>query len=87
MNNRQIIASVILTIISLIIGYYLNVLANRISNRQFLDTLRDELDIIDSHYERMLTQSNELDEPTKKYLIARQQYLKTKLSSIEKMYE
>lgn len=87
MNNRQIIISVIMTIASLIIGYYLNVLANRESNKAFVQTLREELDIIDGHYERLLTQSKDLDPATQKYLLARREYLNTKISSIQKMYQ
>lgn len=87
MNNRQIIISVILTIVSLVIGYYLNVLANRASNKEFLNTLREEMDIIDSHYERLLSQAGSVDAATQKYLQARREYLKTKLNSIEKMYQ
>lgn len=87
MNNRQIIISVILTVASLIIGYYLNVLANRESNKAFIQTLREELDIIDSHYERLLTQSKDLDPATIKYLQARREYLNTKIGSIQKMYQ
>lgn len=87
MNNRQIIISVVLTIASLIIGYYLNVLANRESNKAFVQTLREELDIIDGHYERLLSQSKDLDPATIKYLQARREYLNTKIGSIQKMYQ
>lgn len=86
-SNKQILASIVLTIVSLIIGYYLNVLANRRSNEMFLQTLREELDIIDGHYERLLTQSGNIDDATVKYLKARQEYLKTKLKGIEAMYQ
>jgi len=86
-SNKQILISVILTIVSLIIGYYLNVLANQRSNKMFLDTLREELDIIDGHYERLLTQSGNIDEATVKYLKARQEYLRNKVKSIESMYQ
>lgn len=87
MSNRQIIISVILTIASLIIGYYLNVLANRESNKAFIQTLREELDIIDGHYERLLTQSKNIDPATQKYLEARREYLNTKIGTMQKMYQ
>lgn len=87
MSNRAILISVFLTIISLAVGYYLNLYASRKNNRQFLETLREELDIIDDHYERVLTQNEgNLDEVTRKYLEARRQYMRDKLNSVEKVY-
>lgn len=86
MNSKQIIVSVFLTIFSLVVGYYLNVLANRRANKVFIDILHAELDIIDSHYERLLVQSGNIDEPTKEYLKARREYLNTKIKSIERMH-
>lgn len=86
-TNKQILASVILTIVSLIIGYYLNVLANRRSNEMFLNTLREELDIIDGHYERLLTQSNNIDDATVKYLKARRDYLQNKFKAVQQLYQ
>lgn len=87
MNHRQIIISVILTILSLVAGYYLNVLANRESNKVFLKNLREELDIIDNHYERLLAQGKDLDPATKKYLELKRDLLNARIISIQKMYQ
>lgn len=87
MSHRQIIISVVLTILSLVAGYYLNVLANRESNKMFLKNLREELDIIDNHYERLIAQGKDLDPSTKKYLELKRDLLNARITSIEKMYQ
>lgn len=87
MNNRQIIISVVLTILSLVAGYYLKVLSNRESNRVFLKNLREELDIIDDHHDRVSAETKNLDPETKKYLELKRDLLNAKIASIQKMYQ
>lgn len=79
MNRTQIIFSILLTAVSLAVGYYLSQWAQRNANRIFLQTLREELDLVDEHYK---TDPN-LDEATRIYLRARHDYLEARLKTLE----
>lgn len=83
MSRSQIIFSVSLMIVSLAVGYYLSQQAQRNANRVFLKTLREELDVVEDHYERRLEQEGRIDENMRGYLTARRDYLTARLKTLE----
>lgn len=64
-------------------GYYLSQQAQRNANRIFLQTLREELDVVEDHYERRLEQEGRLDDKMRGYLTARRDYLTAHLKTLE----
>lgn len=83
MSRSQIIFSISLMIVSLAVGYYLSQQAQRNANRVFLQTLREELDVVEDHYERRLEQEGRIDDAMRGYLTARRDYLTARLKTLE----
>lgn len=79
MHRGTITLTVLLTIASVVAGYFLSIEANKRCNILFFDNLRAELDLVDGQYEKMITENQQLDEATKKYLQARRDYLNNRL--------
>lgn len=86
MSRNQIIFSVILTVASLAIGYWLSFHASKKANDVLLGNLREELNIINKSYDSLLLNPN-IDEATKRYLMARKEYLENKIINISELVQ
>lgn len=86
MNQKQVIFSIILTIVSLLIGYFLSYYASAKANEMLLKDLKEESDIIDKNYDELINNPN-LDVYTRKYIEARHEYLKNKITTIKDLVQ
>lgn len=86
MTRQQVIFSVILTLVSLLIGYFLSYYASKKANDMLLQNLKEESDIIDKNYQTLLSDP-QLDADTRKYIEARRDYLKNKITTVKDLVQ